>query len=109
MFAALKEDLAQLGLIPPNLKKGLEGEMGLDETHNAYRAPHEDRLAWLDDQSRVDIPAETAIYVGCSSAYVRQNMAVDTVDTLKRLGVDYTVISDEWCCGHPYMAAGEID
>jgi Fe-S oxidoreductase len=55
------------------------------------------------------MPAETAIYIGCSSAYVRQNMAVDTVATIERLGVEYTILSDEWCCGHPYMAAGEID
>jgi len=109
MFTALKEDLAQLGLIPPNLKEALEGGMGLDETHNVYGAPHGERLAWLQDRARVDVPAETAIFVGCSSAYVRQNMAVDTVGALERLGVDYTVLSDEWCCGHPYMAAGQID
>jgi heterodisulfide reductase subunit D len=36
-------------------------------------------------------------------------MAVDTAGTLERLGSDYTVLSDEWCCGHPYMAAGELD
>ncbi|MBN1314030.1 MAG: (Fe-S)-binding protein [Anaerolineales bacterium] len=109
MFTALKEDLASLGLIPPKLKAGLEGEMGLDKVHNVYQAPHEERLSWLADKSHVDVPAETAIYIGCSSAYVRQNMAVDTVATMERLGVDYTILSDEWCCGHPYMAAGEIE
>jgi heterodisulfide reductase subunit D len=58
---------------------------------------------------RVDQPAETAFFVGCTSAYVRQNMAVDTVGTLERLGGDFTILGDEWCCGHPYMAAGELD
>lgn len=109
MFTAMKEDLAQLDLIPSNFRQGLEGEMGLDEVHNVYQAPHGERLAWLSERDRVDVPAETAIFVGCSSAYVRQNMAVDTVGTLERLGVDYTVLSDEWCCGHPYMAAGQIE
>ena len=109
MFAAMKEDLAALGLVPENFKQALEGENGLGETHNVYHAPHAERLAWLSDKSRVDVPAETAFYVGCTSAYVRQNMAVDTVGTLEQLGVDYTIVSDEWCCGHPYMAAGEPD
>lgn len=109
MFTAMKEDLARLGMIPPKFKKGLEGEMGLDEVHNVYEAPHEEGLAWLSDQGRVDVQAETAFFVGCTSAYVRQNMAVDTVGTLERLGLDYTLLSDEWCCGHPYMAAGELD
>ena len=57
----------------------------------------------------MDVPAETAFFVGCTSAFVRQNMAVDTVGTLERLGVDYTLLSDERCCGHPYLAAGELD
>jgi heterodisulfide reductase subunit D len=109
MFTAMKEDLARLGLIPPNLKEGLEGDLGLDTVHNVYRAPHSERLSWLTEKNRVDVQAETAFFVGCSSAYVRQNMATDTVGALERLGVDYTVLSDEWCCGHPYMAAGELD
>lgn len=109
MFTAMKEDLARLGLIPPNLKAGLEGELGLDEVHNVYRAPHSERLAWLSEKGRVDVPAATAVFAGCSSAYVRQNMAVDTVATLERMGVEYTILSDEWCCGHPYMAAGAVD
>jgi heterodisulfide reductase subunit D len=109
MFTVLKEDLASLGLVPENLKAGLEGEGGLDETHNVYKAPHDERLSWFQDRDRVDVPADTAFFVGCTSAYVRQNMAVDTAGTLERLGVDYTVLSDEWCCGHPYVAAGELD
>ena len=109
MFSAMKEDLARLGLIPENLKEGLEGAAGLDAVHNVYQAPHDQRLAWMPHSERVDVPAKTAVFVGCSSAYVRQNMAVDTVNALERLGVDYTVLSDEWCCGHPYAAAGEMD
>jgi heterodisulfide reductase subunit D len=109
MFTVLKEDLARLDLIPENLKQGLQGAGGLDETHNVYKAPHDERLSWLADRGRVDQVAETAFFVGCTSAYVRQNMSVDTVGTLDRLGVDYTLLADEWCCGHPYMAAGELD
>jgi heterodisulfide reductase subunit D len=109
MFTVMKEDLARLGLIPENLRQGLQGTGGLDETHNVYQAPHDERLAWLADRGRVDQPADTAFFVGCTSAYVRQNMSVDTAGTLDRLGLDYTLLADEWCCGHPYMAAGELD
>ncbi|MDY6876379.1 MAG: (Fe-S)-binding protein [Chloroflexota bacterium] len=109
IFTVMKEDLARLGLIPENFKQSLEGESGLEETHNVYKAPHGERLDWLRDKSHVDKPAETAFFVGCTSAYVRQNMAIDTAGALNRLGIAYTVISDEWCCGHPYEAAGELD
>jgi heterodisulfide reductase subunit D len=109
LFTVLKEDLARLGLVPENLDRGLHGPGGLDETHNVYQAPHAERLSWLSDRRRVDQPADTAFFVGCTSAYVRQNMAADTAGTLDRLGVDYALLADEWCCGHPYMAAGELD
>jgi len=109
IFRAMKEDLAERGLIPAPFKEALEGEAGLDETHNVYRAPHAERLAWLGDRSRIDRPADTAFFAGCTSAYARQNMATDTAGTLDRLGIDYTILSDEWCCGHPYLAAGEAD
>jgi heterodisulfide reductase subunit D len=111
IFTVMKDDLARLGLIPENFRQGLQGHGGLDETHNVYQAPHAERLSWLTDKGRerVDRPAETAFFVGCTAAYVRQNMAVDTAGTLERLGSDYTILSDEWCCGHPYMAAGELD
>jgi heterodisulfide reductase subunit D len=108
IFAAMKEDLAERDLIPERYRQALEGERGLDEVHNVYQASPQERLAWLIDRSRIDRPAETALFVGCTSAYARQNMAVDTAGALQRLGVDYTVASDEWCCGHPYIAAGEM-
>jgi len=109
IFTAMKQDLAELGLIPENYRRALEGEMGLDVVHNVYQAPHAERLAWLSHEERVDRPARTAFFVGCTSSYVRQNMAIDTAETLELLGVDYTVLSDEWCCGHPYIAAGLLD
>jgi heterodisulfide reductase subunit D len=108
MFTVMKQDLARLGLIPESFKEGLEGQDGLDETHNVYKAPHDERLSWLGARSRVDKPAETAFFVGCTAAYARQNMAVDAAGTLERLGADFTLLSDEWCCGHPYVAAGEL-
>lgn len=108
IFTVMKEDLAALGLIPENFREGLRGQDGLDLTHNVYRAPHEERLAWFRDSQRIDKPAGTAFFVGCTSAYARQNMALDTAGVLERLGTDYTLLSDEWCCGHPYVVAGDL-
>ncbi len=106
IYAAMKEDLARLGLVPANMAAGLSDEGGLGEYHNVYQAPHDERLAWLPDASRVDRPAEVVFFVGCTSAYARQNMALDTYDVLEKAGINFTVLSDEWCCGHPYLAAG---
>jgi heterodisulfide reductase subunit D len=107
VYAAMKQDLAARGLLPPRFAEGVSEVDGLAEHHNVYQSPQEDRLAWLPDTSRVDRPAEVVLYVGCTSAYVRQNMALDTYNLLVQAGIDFTVMSDEWCCGHPFLAAGQ--
>jgi len=109
IYAAMKEDLAERGLVPPKFATGLADEGGLGQYHNVYQAPHAERLAWLPERARVDKPADVVFFVGCTSAYARQNMALDTYNLLEKFGVDFTVLSDEWCCGHPYLAAGETD
>lgn len=109
IYGAMKEDLARLGMMPANLAAGLSDEGGLGEYHNVYQAEQGERLAWLPDLSRVDKPAEVVFFVGCTSAYVRQNMALDTYALLEKAGIDFAVLSDEWCCGHPYLAAGQPD
>ena len=106
IFAAMREDLAARGLIPPGLAAAADG---LVETHNLYDKPHEQRLGWLKDRSRVDRPAPVAFFVGCTPAYVRRTLARDTYAVLAASGLRFTVLSDEWCCGHPFMAAGQRD
>lgn len=104
IFAAMREELAARGLIPPGLADAVDA---LDETHNLYDKPQEQRLSWLKDRSRADRPAPLAFFVGCTPAYVRRSLARDTYAVLAASGLDFTVLSDEWCCGHPFLAAGQ--
>ena len=104
IFAAMREGLAARGLIPPGLAAAADG---LVETHNLYDKPHEQRLGWLKERSRVDRAAPVAFFVGCTPAYVRRSLAQDTYAVLAAAGLDFTILSDEWCCGHPFMAAGQ--
>ncbi len=108
VYAAMKEDLAARDLLPPRLAAGLADAGGLGEYHNVYQGSQEDRLAWLPDRSRVDKKAEVVFFVGCTSAYARQNMALDLYALLEQAGIDFTIMSDEWCCGHPYLAGGQM-
>ena len=104
IFAAMREDLAARGMIPPGLAATADI---LTEKHNIYDKPHERRLSWLKERSRVDRPAPVAFFVGCTPAYVRRTLARDTHAVLAASGLRFTVLSDEWCCGHPFMAAGQ--
>ena len=105
VYAAMREDLVARDLIPPGLATMADD---LVENHNIYQKPHEQRLSWLrKDRSRVDRPAPVAFFVGCTPAYVRRTLARDTYSVLTGSGLDVTLLGDEWCCGHPFMAAGQ--
>ncbi len=90
---------------------GSSDEGGLGEYHNVYQAPQEDRLAWLPDSQ----PRGQARRKWCSTSAARrptsrQNMALDTyVAAGKGRRSISPCSSDEWCCGHPYLAAGQPD
>ncbi|MEA3339358.1 MAG: (Fe-S)-binding protein [Chloroflexota bacterium] len=104
IYARMREDMAERGLIPPQLAATADI---LAEKHNIYDKPHEQRLSWLKDRSRVDKPAPVAFFVGCTPSYVRRTLARDTYAVLDASGLDFTVLSDEWCCGHPFLSAGQ--
>ena len=104
IYAAMRDDLAARGMVPPELAAVAET---LTETHNLYGQPHERRLSWLKDRSPVDRSAPVAFFVGCTPSYVRRTLARDTYAVLVASGLDLTLLGDEWCCGHPFLAAGQ--
>ncbi len=106
IFSAMRRELAMRGLVPQKLMASLAS---LIQMHNLYGKPHEQRLSWLKDRSRVDRQAPVALFVGCTPAYVRRSLAQNAYNFLAASGVDFTVLSDEWCCGHPFLAAGLVD
>jgi heterodisulfide reductase subunit D len=104
VYAAMRQDLAARGLTPPGLAAATDG---LARTHNLYGKPHQRRLSWLKDRSAVDRSAPVAFFVGCTPAYVRRTLARDAYAVLVASGLDFTLLGDEWCCGHPFLAAGQ--
>jgi Fe-S oxidoreductase/FAD/FMN-containing dehydrogenase len=106
IYQAMREDMARLNLTPPGLKKAAEDTYTL---RNPYAKSAEERFYWLKDRSHMDRRAKTAVFLGCTPSYVRRSAAQDALDVLNKLGIDYTIASDEWCCGHPLMSAGEKD
>jgi heterodisulfide reductase subunit D len=104
IYAAMREDLAARGMAPGGLAAAAEAVL---QTHNLYGKPHDQRHSWLKDRERVDRRARVAFFVGCTPAYVRRTMAWESASVLAASGLDLTVLGDEWCCGHPFLAAGQ--
>ena len=104
VYQKMREDMAARGLTPTGLK-----QVAVDtyQQRNPYAKGQADRFNWLKDKSRLDRTAKTAFFVGCTPSYVRRSSASESVRLLDKLGVDYTIASEEWCCAHPLMSAGE--
>jgi len=105
IYQAMRNDMADLGLTPPGLK---QAAMDTYEQKNPYAKEQDDRFGWLKDKSHIDKKSKVALFVGCTPSYVRKSAAVEAVALLDKMGVDYTISSEEWCCAHPLMSAGEV-
>jgi Fe-S oxidoreductase/FAD/FMN-containing dehydrogenase len=104
IYQGMRNDLAERGLTPAGLKQAAEITY---LQRNPYAKNHEDRFSWLKDKSRLDRKSKTAFFIGCTPSYVRRSAASEAAALFDKIGLDYTIASDEWCCAHPLMAAGE--
>jgi Fe-S oxidoreductase len=105
VFETMKMDLASLDLIPEGLK---QANGSISKVGNIYNKPQSERFGWLKNKNRLDAESDTLLFIGCTPAYLRRQIARSTVDILEKLSIDFTLTSKETCCGHPFMAAGEI-
>jgi heterodisulfide reductase subunit D len=49
-------------------------------------------------------------FAGCMASYREQNIAKTTIELLKRLNVDFTMLGkDEWCCGSVLLRTGNVE
>jgi len=93
--------------VEPLAKHAKFGEMVSDpEMKNPYKEPRSERTKWF--KGIVDNPdAKVAYFVGCTGAYRQQVIADKTTKILEKLGLDYTVVSGEVCCGSPILRTGQ--
>ncbi|NVM56330.1 MAG: (Fe-S)-binding protein [Candidatus Helarchaeota archaeon] len=78
------------------------------EKKNPYNEPHDQRTSWVPEDFEFSKSAEIAYFAGCTSSYRQKDLALATFKILKKLGVDFTILSDEWCCGSPLFRTGQI-
>jgi heterodisulfide reductase subunit D len=105
----LRYEVVQAGAGLPKRHK-MFGDWTLKE-HNPYLEKHVDRTAWLPKEIKDKLPetAEYLYFVGCTSSYRQKNIALATVKLFQKVGLDFTVSEDEWCCGSPHLRTGQWD
>ncbi|MCP4761287.1 MAG: disulfide reductase [archaeon] len=77
--------------------------------HNPYFENHSDRLSWIPTDFKNPENSEIAFFVGCTSSYREKEIAKNTFEVLIKLGIKFSIFSEEWCCGSPLFRTGQFD
>jgi len=103
----LRAELVKKGFTRPEHEMFIKR---IETVHNPYGEPHEERLKWLPPEVKVAEKADTAYFVGCTTAYRRSEIAEATVRILNAADVDFVMLHpEEWCCGSPALRVGRRD
>jgi len=83
------------------------------ELNNPYGGKAEERFKWAKDAGLgkyIDNKdAKIGYYVGCTASYRQIEVAIATAKLFELLGMNFTLISDEVCCGSPFFRVGAVD
>ncbi|MEX2703046.1 MAG: (Fe-S)-binding protein [Candidatus Baldrarchaeota archaeon] len=107
IMEALRRDLVSQGF---RIEKHLSILENIKKLDNPYGEPKEERLSFLGNElSNIPEKAEIAYFIGCTSSYRTKEIALAAVKLLKQLGVEFTVLRDETCCGSILLRYGYVD
>ncbi|MGQ4871004.1 MAG: (Fe-S)-binding protein [Candidatus Thorarchaeota archaeon] len=102
----LRAAIIEAGVEPLPRHKVIGERVKDKKLRNPYNEAREERTAWFEGPvDRFD--AKVAYFVGCTGAYRQQHIAKRTASILKKLGIDFTVLSQEVCCGSPILRTGQ--
>ncbi|MHA1894945.1 MAG: (Fe-S)-binding protein, partial [Candidatus Helarchaeota archaeon] len=107
VFEAMRRKLVKDGFVRPEHEAFSKS---IQENHNPYKEKHAKRTNWLNKISvEVKPEADILYFVGCTSSYRTKQIAEATAKIFKKLGLDFTVSPDEWCCGSPSLRTGRYE
>ena len=83
------------------------------ERNNPYGGDPKERFKWAKDaglEKYIDNKdAKVGYYVGCTAGYRQMKVPVATCKLLEKLGINFTLIAEEVCCGSPFFRVGAVD
>jgi len=104
---AMREKAVEKGLGPMSEQKKYSEHVALE--YNPYMENHKDRTNWLPSHVKQSQDAKLAYFVGCTTSYREQNIAINTAEILNSLEVDFKILKDEHCCGSPVYMTGQTE
>ena len=83
------------------------------ELNNPYGGKADERFKWAKDAGLGKYinnkNAKVGYYVGCTASYRQIEVATATAKIFEELGIDFTLIEEEVCCGSPFFRVGAVD
>ncbi|MHA1489763.1 MAG: (Fe-S)-binding protein [Promethearchaeota archaeon] len=83
------------------------------EKNNPYGGAANERMKWAKDAGLEKFinnkGAKIAYYVGCTASYRQIEVAIATAKLFEQLGLNFTLIEDEVCCGSPFFRIGAVE
>ncbi len=106
IIVKLREKLVSMGYGPmPKQKQYIKS---IKSNNNPYNEPHENRLDWLPNDIKIDPNAKTIYFVGCTSSYRRNEIAIATARALNAANYPFKILTEnEFCCGSPILRTGD--
>jgi heterodisulfide reductase subunit D len=83
------------------------------ELNNPYGGKAAERFKWAKDaglEKYIDNKnAKIGYFVGCTASYRQVEVAIATAKLFELLGMDFTLVGDEVCCGSPFFRVGAVE
>ncbi len=70
---------------------------------------HKDRINWRPSHIKLSPNAKLAYFIGCTTSYREQEVAIATSEILNLLDIEFRILDDERCCGSPVYMTGQTD
>ncbi|MFW9832279.1 MAG: (Fe-S)-binding protein [Candidatus Thorarchaeota archaeon] len=108
LWETVRADMVKQGFGP--LERQRVWPSNVKTKYNPYGEDHLSRADWLPADVKVAETADVAYFVGCTSSYKMQHLAVTTARILNKLNIDFVLPgNDERCCGSPLIRTGQTE
>ena len=111
IIESLRAALVESGV--PMIEKHQLVDRLVKELNNPYGGKADERFKWAKDAGLGKYinnkNAKVGYYVGCTASYRQVEVAIATAKIFEQLGIDFTLIEEEVCCGSPFFRVGAVD
>ncbi|MHA1468815.1 MAG: (Fe-S)-binding protein [Promethearchaeota archaeon] len=111
IIESLRAALVESGV--PMIEKHELVDRLVKELNNPYGGKADERFKWAKDAGLGKYinnkDAKIGYYVGCTASYRQVEVAIATAKVFEQLGMDFTLIEDEVCCGSPFFRIGAVE